>query len=240
MGIDIKIGKKQKISEMIVDVLIEKIRKGELKVGEQLPNERALAESLGVSRMPLREAIHALAQAGVLETRHGQGTFVSTYDSEKLGRTLYWHSLIDSTTLIELAETRKILEVEAAKIACRIGTDEEIEEIRQAMIEREELIALNTTDSESLERRFDADRRFHEAICRASHNSIFSRFLSAIQMSLRMQQKATLMVQKIPSDTSKLHRDIYEAIRSRNVDEAGRTMGIHLDRVIEAVHKVQH
>ena len=232
---DIKIRKRKKISELIVDELIDQIRTGKLVVGQQLPNERSLAESMGVSRMPLREAIHALGQAGILETRHGEGTFINAYDSEKLGRTLYWFSLLDKTTLYELVETRKVLEAEAAKFACRNATEIEVEEIRQAMVEREELINSGLSDEQNVKKRFGADRRFHEAIARASHNSIFMNFLMAIHSTLEMQQQAAAHVDSVPEHTSVVHRAVYDAILARDEVQAEQAMKEHLDDVLEAV-----
>ena len=232
---EIKIEKKRKISEMIVDELIDQIRTGKMKVGEKLPNERILAESLGVSRMPLREAIHALGQVGILDTRHGEGTYISSYDSRKLGKTLYWFSLLDKTSLFELIETRKILEAESAKMACRNATAEDIENIREAMIAREKLIDDGDTSEEGLDRRFDADRQFHEAIAGASHNSIFSSFLLAIHSSLRLHQQAAAKNSKTPVETTKLHRDIFNAIVERDEARAEISMKEHLDHVQQAI-----
>jgi GntR family transcriptional repressor for pyruvate dehydrogenase complex len=224
---------------MIVDELIDQIRSGKMRVGEKLPNERALAESIGVSRMPLREAIHALGQVGILETRHGEGTFVGSYDSEKLGKTLYWFSLLDKASVYELLETRKVLEAEAAKMACRNATKDDLENIRKAMVEREELVGENgkKNDPESLARRFDADRRFHEAIAAASHNSIFSNFLKAIHSSLRLHQQTASKYRDTPQETSRIHREVYAAIVARDEEKAETKMREHLDFVMRAIQK---
>ncbi len=234
---EIKIAKKKKISEMIVDELMSQIQSGQIKPGERLPNERMLSESLGVSRMPLREAIHALGQAGIVETRHGEGTFVCEFNSEKLGKSLYWFSLLNTASLLELAETRKLLEVESARLACINGTDVEIEAIHAAMIQRETWVEVvqDQEDKKDLEKVFAAGREFHEAIIIASHNSIYMNFLQAVKNSLMLHQQITATHRNTPEETTRLHREIYKAISGRDSVVAVKLMSEHLDQIVNTV-----
>lgn len=236
---DIKIEKKRKISEMIVDELIEQIRLGKLKVGEKLPNERALAESLGVSRMPLREAIHALGQAGLVETRHGEGTFVCPFSSDKLGKIIYWFTLLDNSPLFDLLETGKIIEVESARLACQRATDEELDAIHEAMVEREKFSDISSDDPEGQAKRLEAGDRFHEAIIKASHNTLFLNFRRAFQSSLCMEQKTIFDNPPEYDVSTKIHREIYNAIVAGDEESAASKMQRYLSCAENALRTIK-
>jgi len=230
---------KRKVSEMIVDEIIEQIRVGTLKAGQQLMNERDLAESLGVSRMPLREAIHALHQIGILESRHGQGTFVCHYNAEKAGRTLYWYTLLGASPLFDLIDTRRLLEGEAARQASLNATEEDLARIRETMLERERVVeaAKDSGRFEDQIRRFEADRDFHAAIAVASHNGVFTQFLTAIRATMKIHQETSGRSTHVIQDVTRLHRDLYEAISSGDADRAEAVMHEHMDLIKEAMRE---
>ena len=68
---------KTSVSRQVADHILELIERGELKRGDRLPGEREFAESLGISRVPLREAISALSLMGIIEKRHGEGNYIA-------------------------------------------------------------------------------------------------------------------------------------------------------------------
>lgn len=228
---------KRKVSEMIVDEIIEQIRVGTLKAGQRLMNERDLAESLGVSRMPLREALHALHQIGILESRHGQGTFVCHYDAEKAGRTMYWYTLLGSAPLFDLIDTRRLLEGEAARQASLNATEDDLDRIRKAMVERERVVeaARQSGRFEDQLKRFEADRAFHGAIAVASHNQVFSQFLTVIRETMKIHQETSGRNLRVTHDVSRVHRELYDAIASRDADRAEALMHEHMDLVKHAM-----
>jgi DNA-binding FadR family transcriptional regulator len=232
-----KIAKKKKVSEIIVDELIEGIRTGELKPGERLPNERKLSEQMGVSRMSLREAIQVLHQVGILESRQGNGTFVCDYTAEKVGKALYWYSLLGASPLLDLVAARRVMEAEAARLAAVNATPEDLERIRAAMLEREQLLQGESKDNGPDSRRLDAGARFHRAIAIASHNAVFVQFLNAIDASRRVHQDTAARYQLLATAVTRTHRELYEAIAAHDPDRAEILMRGHLDQVEEAVSR---
>ena len=98
--------------------------------GEKLPNENELAESLGISRTTLREAIRTLSSEGLLEVRRGRGTFVAGELDRVAAESVNMQELVRmQVTLRDLYEARMIFEPQAAALACKRATDEEIERI---------------------------------------------------------------------------------------------------------------
>ena len=106
--------KQQTVPEAISAEILDLLRQKELKPGDKLPPERELAEMLGVSRPSLREALRALSIMKVIEVRQGDGTYVSALKPEELVEHLEFVFMLDDSTMLQLFEARKIVEVAEA------------------------------------------------------------------------------------------------------------------------------
>lgn len=95
------------------------IHKNQLKAGDKLPSERELAETLGTGRSSVREALRALELLGIIETRHGEGTYLSSYRPFQTVEILASYILGNNSTKDNVITTRKLIEKEAAKLATR-------------------------------------------------------------------------------------------------------------------------
>lgn len=151
-------------------ILIEK----KYKPNEKLPNERALAEQMGVSRPCVREAIKFLVASGVLNIRRGVGTFVS--DNPGVVPDPFGFNQIENQKklLSDWYNVRMILEGEAMKMVVENASDEEIEEIRYFAEEEKQMII---EDNEAF---VAADQRFHKALAYATHNDIMIKILPSL------------------------------------------------------------
>lgn len=155
----------------LVDSVVEQLRaqlaEGEWAVGDRIPTEHELAETLGVGRNTVREAVRVLVHAGLLESRQGNGTFVrSTADPAAVLRGVRHAGALD------VLELRAALETEAARLAA----------VRRDVHDLLRLRAALTTLREQGDRDADADMAFHQAVVEATHNAAFRevyRFFSA-------------------------------------------------------------
>lgn len=140
-----------------------------LSPGEKLPSEVELARELGVSRTTLREALHVLVSQKILEARRGRGTFVTDQAAQVND---YGFSHLDQVRgeLKDLFELRAIFEPSAARLACLRATEEEMADILARGEDVDRCIRLGQD-------RTEADREFHAAIVRATHNSFMMRLL---------------------------------------------------------------
>ena len=110
--------KTSRLYEQIVQQVEESILKGQLKPGDQLPAERDLAQSFGVSRTAVREAVKALREKGLVEAYTGRGTFVTNGTSQSMRQSLNLITKINQADgSLHLAELRRILEPEIAALA---------------------------------------------------------------------------------------------------------------------------
>ncbi|KKE79051.1 transcriptional regulator [Oceanobacillus caeni] len=107
------------------------IHENQLKPGDKLPSERELAESLGTGRSSVREALRALELLGIIETRHGEGTFLSSYRSFQTVKILASFILGNSSTKESIITTRKLIEKEAAKLALQKVEDKDITQFKK-------------------------------------------------------------------------------------------------------------
>ncbi|MDF2903797.1 MAG: GntR protein [Bacillus sp. (in: firmicutes)] len=151
-------------------ILIEK----KYKPNEKLPNERALAEQMGVSRPCVREAIKFLVASGVLTIRRGVGTFVS--DNPEVHPDPFGFNQIENQKklLSDWYNVRMILEGEAMKMVVENASDEEIEEIRRFAEEEKQMII---EDNKAF---VAADQKFHKALAYATHNDIMIKILPSL------------------------------------------------------------
>jgi GntR family transcriptional regulator, transcriptional repressor for pyruvate dehydrogenase complex len=115
------------IPERITQRIISLIREEHLKPGDKLPPERELASMMQVSRPSLREALRALSLLNIIEIRQGDGTYVSSLTLELLIEPLDLILMLDHSTIQQLFEARKKLEVGIAALAAERITTEELE-----------------------------------------------------------------------------------------------------------------
>lgn len=106
----------ESLHQQVTRAIQELIEKGSFKPGSRLPSERALSEQLKVCRNSVREAIRALEIIGILESHHGEGNIVRCRPSDAMMHTTA--TKIDRESIIEILETRRAIESEAASLAC--------------------------------------------------------------------------------------------------------------------------
>ena len=192
----------------------------QLAPGEKLPNEVELSQRLGVSRATLREALRDLTTQGILEVRRGRGTFVSARAArvEDFG-----FSTLEQVRgqLRDLFELRSIFEPQAARLACRRASGEELADIlaQGAAVER---CIREGRD------RTQADRAFHAAIVRATHNEFMVRLLPMISQAVATAVEAGEHQERLAEDTLRDHALLLEFFRKRDESGAGHAMAIHM------------
>ena len=103
----------------IVRDIRDMIRQEKIKPGERIPSERELAETMQVGRSTLREALRSLELLGLIETRRGEGTFLSDHRNHKLVEVLSTFILQDNQSLQDVWETRLLHEVAAIQAICQ-------------------------------------------------------------------------------------------------------------------------
>ncbi|MCV7433360.1 FadR/GntR family transcriptional regulator [Mycolicibacterium bacteremicum] len=211
----------------LVDQAIEQLRQsvasGEWPVNARIPTEPALAESLGVGRNTVREAVRALAHSGILEVRQGDGTYVRA-TSEVSGAL---HRLC-GTELRDVLQVRRCLEVEAARLAATVRTEADLAELWQLWERTEELRSAGLGEEFA---RTDAE--LHFAVVRSAHNPV----LTELYRGLTEVVLASVVTSTRNLADSPQHRALIQAIADGDeaaaIGEAGGFLDELLDRLPE-------
>ena len=186
-----------------------------------------LARELGVSRTTLREALHVLVSQKILEARRGRGTFVTDQAAQVND---YGFSHLDQVRgeLKDLFELRAIFEPSAARLACLRATEEEMADILARGEDVDRCIRLGQD-------RTEADREFHAAIVRATHNSFMMRLLPMINRAVAAAIASGQHKDQLAEDTRKDHALLMDFFRKRDAAGAGHAMAIHMHHSIDVM-----
>jgi DNA-binding GntR family transcriptional regulator len=200
---------KTNLREHIIQQLRSVILSGTYKPGDRLV-ELTIADQLQVSRAPVREALCALEQEGIIEQIPRRGYFVVDFHEKDIE---------------EVYSLRLLLEKEALRRATHRATDEDFEQM-QRVIDALAKAAAEKTDPGTI---VELDLRFHELICRLADHS---RLLSAWN-SLRMQTQILVGVTSRthydnPDEPRKLHQAILDAMRAKDVQRAKQVLDAHV------------
>jgi len=215
---------KENLSDQIIRQIKEMIEKGVLKPEDRLPPERELALKLGVSRLPLREALKILQFINVLELRPGEGYVVKGLETANLLDILEDALEPGQNILNDLKEMRVTLEVKATELACLRRTDKDLKRMLEAIEEME--IAVNDNDDERI---IKASLNYHNSIMKASHNKLFIAILACFSDLINEGRKQSLIIKGRYRLSIDEHRAIYEAIKERDVKTATELMKVHLE-----------
>ena len=221
--------RKTNACDQIMEKIKQSIISGEFKIGERLPTELQLTEKFGVSRVPVREALRSLRQAGFLVTKHGVGTFVNIVSPDILGNEFDTFMFLQEKSIVETLQLRRLLEVESARLAAINATDLDIRKIKEfEELAREEITKFKYGKDNSF---FAADLKFHVAVAEASHNGIYVKFINTIHETLHIHQFLSLRAPTQPDEVINYHRSICEAIAGHDPEKASFTMDMHIKGV---------
>ncbi|AXF57277.1 FadR/GntR family transcriptional regulator [Salicibibacter kimchii] len=219
----------KKIYEQVADHIKERIDNGELQPGDRLASVERLARQYDVGRSAVREALSALKAVGLVDIRHGEGTFVKAANRLTLKLPVSALLTMNPEEIRELLEVRKIVEVGAAEGAAR-----RCQESQQTLIEEAlEQMAVPLRDEKLGE---EADWQFHLAIARATQNNMLTDLLENIAQKTKQTMLETrriwLFSEKVRAERLyEQHVRIYEAIKAGDATLAQQRMREHLESV---------
>ena len=205
------------LRDVVFNTLRQAILRGELKPGERLM-EIQLANKLGVSRTPIREAIRKLELEGLVLMIPRKGAEVAE---------------ISEKTLRDVLEVRKALEELAVRLACDKITEEEIKELEKCAADFKKILKSNDITEVA-----EADVRFHDVIYMATDNQKLITLLSNLREHMYRYRVEYLKDQTAHEQLLREHEEIVKHIRKRNKEEAVQIVCYHIDNQVDAVSDV--
>lgn len=224
------------LASLLSEEFGHKIRQGLLREGDKLPTESELVRNYDVSRTVVREALSKLQAAGLVETRHGIGTFVLPAQHNP-GPVLSAHELSESVDVLAVLELRISLETEAAGLAAQRRETHHLRAMREALQAFEHNFAQgNETVSHDL--------TFHLSIAQATGNRYFQDILQHFgTMLIPRNRIASIHTPARDPDylrrVNREHEEIYAAIERQDADSARAAMRIHLTNSRERLRLAQ-
>jgi GntR family transcriptional repressor for pyruvate dehydrogenase complex len=208
----------------VLSLFTQLIRDGRIRPGQRLPNERALARRLGLSRPSLREAVRALVAMRILEVHHGDGTYVTSLQPELLAEPLRLILALDASSILALFELRRVVEPAAAALAAVRATAAERKALR-AELERGKEFQGHPAAL------VDHDTTLHRLLHLAAHNPLLVSLSASLASLARQSRLRTVRLPRNARLTIREHRAIVEAVCARRPLEAARAMTRHLERI---------
>lgn len=218
-------------TDHVVDQITQMILAGELAPGDRLPVEKELAARLAVSRGSLREGVRALAVLGVVESRQGDGTYVTSLDPNLLvGPLGLVVELQSAGNTLHVHTVRRILETEAAGLAASHGGRDDVARARAALDASAQVLAASE-DSPGVDHAamLEADIAFHRAIADAGGNPVLAALVDALA-GRTARQRLWRGVSQSGADerTQHEHEAILAAVAEGDVERARVRMAAHL------------
>ena len=209
------------VPELILDEIRRLASAGILKSGDRLPSESELAESFGVGRSSLREAMRALQLLGVVDVIQGKGTFLrQTY---MLPLVTDWARLSRLGLISQVMEARQIIEVAIAQFAAERATEEDIAAMRAAIRQAEEAHGDPVICGE-------ASVNFHQALAEATHNEVLALMYKTVRDLYLETARQMQMTPANAEDRLQDHRRILECIEQQNLELASKLMAEHIEK----------
>jgi GntR family transcriptional repressor for pyruvate dehydrogenase complex len=210
-----------RLYEQVLDRLRSYVTEAGLNAGDRLPPERELAQRLGVSRASVKQAIVVLEVQGLVEVRHGGGTYLvrDSLDAEPVER------LVERRRrLPDVLEAREALETKLAELAAERRTEQDLAALRGALAHMAEEIGDGGHGVEG-------DRRFHAAVTAAAHSSLLAEFMRSIAEQITESRNESLRQPGRPERSLAQHQAILDAIENRRGKAAATAMRRHVRTV---------
>jgi GntR family transcriptional repressor for pyruvate dehydrogenase complex len=216
--------KRTKIYSEVASQLQRLIADGRVKPGDRLPPERELAEIFGVSRTSVRDAIRVLEMQGLVEPRQGEGTLVRQYPVDGVITTLADALAASKDFTADLFDMRRILEPPLARIAALRATSEDI-------VALEEILNAQAARVRADEVAIAEDTAFHYRLAQVSKNQVIPKVMDVIMDLLAESRARSLQGAKRAEKSLEGHRQILEAIKRRDGEEAAERMRAHIEEI---------
>ncbi len=215
---------------------MEAIRSGEFKVGDKLPSEQAMAESIGVSRPSIREALGALRIVGIIETINGVGTVVKKDNVDFLsgGNGTELSSILGHEgNTFEVLEARKVLEPAVAAYAVETMTQENLSHLEEILLQMTE-----AAEKKNFSKYHETNKHFHLLIASSTQNSFLTRSVNSLLHLFTESEFGAELRRRYLTDGSyiieslEVHRLILDCLRERDKVGLIKAFEIH-DRQVQ-------
>ena len=195
-------------------------------MGDKLPPERALAETFGVSRNSVREAIRTLSEQGILKSRHGDGTYICGSDLAPLTAALLNAVDTEGKSFDHIMEFRLVIEPSIARIATARHSAEQLHQLKIIVCDQQLKLLHGENDGE-------LDAQFHTLLAAATGNPVFVDIVSHLNELFSHNRADDVRLKRRMEEAINEHLMIIDALERKDVDACSDAMARHLHAVAE-------
>lgn len=226
--------KKGNISQLVNRLTMyfaDEILEGRLKRGDQIESDRELAKKLNVGRSAVREALKVLDVLGMIDIRLGQGTYITSRETNFFSVPLSWSLFLDGAQVKSILQVRGALELRAVQLAAQCEDKNKLDKLTDIYYRMQKTFQ-ESKDTENLQNALqetlNADIEFHTCIAECSGNPIILSMLTTIRNFLKRVSGTGMVDAEQLQAVVEEHQKLYGAIISGNVDAATQIMTKHL------------
>ena len=226
--------KKGNISQLVNRLTMyfaDEILEGRLKRGDQIESDRELAKKLNVGRSAVREALKVLDVLGMIDIRLGQGTYITSRETNFFSVPLSWSLFLDGSQVKSILQVRGALELRAVQLAAQCEDKNKLDKLTDIYYRMQKTFQ-ESKDSDNLQHALqetlNADIEFHTCIAECSGNPIILSMLTTIRNFLKRVSGTGMVDAEQLQAVVEEHQKLYGAIISGNVEAATETMMKHL------------
>ncbi len=212
---------RQSVSEQVFEQLKEQILNNEWQKGEKIPSENELSALLGVSRVTVRNALQKLISLGLIETRFGEGSFITDALPGISMNSLIPIAYLKENSLQEILEYRRVMEGNVAELATKKVSPEDVAKLEEAYLAMDKV-------KDDLEQFSKADLNFHLLLANTTKNSLIIQTFYIFSDVLN-RAFSQIVTKRGNSAGIYYHKLLLEAVKDGNSLEAKRIMDEHME-----------
>ncbi|WP_392559143.1 FadR/GntR family transcriptional regulator [Orbus mooreae] len=225
---------KSNIVDAVYEQMLNKILDGSWPQESKLPSEFELTDLFNVSRTSIRSAVQKLRDLGIIYTKHGKGSFVSSnINKDKINNINQPIMHLSQEEFMDMMVFRQTVEFKCIELAAEKANDEDIQAIEEAL----NRMLINKNDYKKYSQ---ADLDFHIAVIKASHNKIFINIIYDIKSIYYHYLEELNRVFGITLESIDAHIKVFMAIKEHDVEKAKLSLNSAMETNILAINKLKN
>jgi DNA-binding FadR family transcriptional regulator len=216
--------------EEAAEQIAEKVRAGELRLGDKLPGERTLAAQMEISRPTLREAIAVLVEAGLLTVRRGPGGGMFVASDVVPVELVRQRSSMRLGEVASVLEARRLLEPRVAQLAAVRAGEDDFAALERSIEEMRRIVSAGYGPADE-DRFLQLDVQFHLALARATGNPTVETLMRTLIRELEIARDMAMHAPTVPEWTIGIHERTLAAVRSGDLGDVDTVMDEHLGQL---------
>ena len=220
------------VVDKVFDEMMSKIITGEWKIGQRIPSENELAEHFNVSRNSLRQALNRFNALGIIESRHGDGSYVKEVDLTFYLKNIFPMIILSKYDALNVYQLQKAIQNEAAcSNVCELCTEEQLDELTELV-----KMMKKSDKADDQDNFLAADMRYHEVFVEITRNPVLISIERCVTEIMRGPLRGCVY-QSVRKESILMHEKVLEGLKEKKPHDVYYWMGAHMCDVVGRLDK---